>query len=192
MRRTQLGPEDKGSDCSLRMRDFRKVILLPPLLAGWPRLPLWATGAAQPEEVCTEVIVIAHEPLVPRNTGRLQSEPTCGTLRRLGVPQGGTLHSVASETWPLTLFDGSGEMSEFYPMVSTPQTQLPPFPVIEQMSDEMVVAMRAMTINEKLQLVAKINREVRRRVASSIRMHNPHWSEEEVHAELIRTMLTAT
>ena len=83
-------------------------------------------------------------------------------------------------------------MSEFYPIFSTRSEQLLAYPVSDHMSDEMVVAMRAMTITEKLYLVGKINREVRRRVAESIRVQNPHWSDEEVHAEFLRTMLSAT
>ena len=58
-------------------------------------------------------------------------------------------------------------MSEFYPIFSTRSEQLLAYPVSDHMSDEMVLAMRAMTITEKLYLVEKINREVRRRVAES-------------------------
>ena len=83
-------------------------------------------------------------------------------------------------------------MNEFYPMDSIDVKPLPPLPVIEQMDDEMVAAMRRMSVSEKLALVGKINREVRRRVAESIRTRHPEWSDDQVQAEFIRTMLTAT
>ena len=83
-------------------------------------------------------------------------------------------------------------MSEVFPIDTSVKETLLPFPAIEWMSDEMVAALRAMTVTQKLHLVGKINLEVRRRVAASIRLHNPHWAEEEVHAEFLRTMLTAT
>ena len=70
-----------------------------------------------------------------------------------------------------------------------PQLSLP---VIEHMDDEMVAAMRRMTVSEKLALVGKINREVRRRVAESIRTRHPEWSDDQVQAEFLSTMLTAT
>ena len=83
-------------------------------------------------------------------------------------------------------------MREVFPVDTSFKETLLPFPAIEWMSDEMVVALRAMTVTQKLQLVGKINLEVRRRVAASIRLQNPHWVEEEVHAEFLRTMQTAT
>lgn len=63
---------------------------------------------------------------------------------------------------------------------------------IDHMDDQMVAAMRALTISEKLHLVGKINREVRRRVKESVRTRNPHWSEEGVQAEFLHTMLSST
>ena len=48
-------------------------------MAGWPRwVALDPTGAAKPEEVLPREVP-PREPLVPRHTGRLPSEPTCVT-----------------------------------------------------------------------------------------------------------------
>jgi hypothetical protein len=83
-------------------------------------------------------------------------------------------------------------VNEFYPADSIDAKPLPPLLVIERMNDEMVAAMRRMTVSDKLALVGKINREVRRRVAESIRTRHPEWSDDEIQAAFIRTMLTAT
>ncbi len=83
-------------------------------------------------------------------------------------------------------------MSEFYPMDSTIEKPLPPLPVIERMNDEMLAAMRRMTVSEKLALVGKINREVRRRVAESIRSRNPEWSDDQIQSAFLSQMSTAT
>ena len=60
------------------------------------------------------------------------------------------------------------------------------------MDDEMVAAMRRMTVSERIHLVGKINREVRRRVAESIRARHPGWSDDAIQAEFLCTMRTAT
>ena len=83
-------------------------------------------------------------------------------------------------------------MSKFYPVDSTEVKPLPPFPDIEWMDIETVEALRRMTVSEKLHLVGKINREVRRRVAESIRTCHRDWSDEQCSTEFRNTMLTAT
>ena len=83
-------------------------------------------------------------------------------------------------------------MNEFYPADVTDEKQIQPLPVIERMDDVTAEAMRRMSVTEKIHLVGKNHREVRRRVSESIRIQNHDWSNEEVHSEMIRTMSTAT
>ena len=86
-------------------------------------------------------------------------------------------------------------MNEFYPIEMTHENSivakpLPPFPEIEWMDEETVEALRRMTVSEKLHLVGKINREVRRResgFAFGRRRHRLHVSGDPVGQRRGRT-----
>ena len=83
-------------------------------------------------------------------------------------------------------------MSEWFPMNSIADKPLALPLVIEWPSDETVAFLRTKTVSDKIALVGKINREVRRRVAESIRSRNPDWSDNQIQAAFLSQMSTAT
>jgi hypothetical protein len=63
---------------------------------------------------------------------------------------------------------------------------------IEVVDDELAAVLRTKTPAERIEMIAAANRTARLLAAAGVRFQHPDWSDEQVHAEVVRRVSGGT